>query len=265
MKENKFLVIFDVETSGLSLQDRIVQLSAIKVDKTSKKIISEFNHYIIPTGSWHISDGASKVNGLTDEFIKQHGVPLQSVLQEFIDLIEGSDMCGYNSNKFDVIRLYNELHSIGYEIDMNRVWYDVYGMETHLRPNNLGSVFERYTGSSMEEAGLEAHDSLSDVKATWIVMQHQLKNNNLDFKDVEGWIENQMDSPEGSIRNASNPGHQIKYVFANGKYKDVDVYDVLKSDPSYMKWWAEKVATPYTKEKVRSYCKQLKSQESQSC
>ena len=47
------------------------------------------------------------------------------------------------------------------------------------------------------------------------------------------------------------------YPTPTGKYRNWDVADVLKIDPSYVHWWATAVAQPSVKEKVRIYLKNL--------
>lgn len=263
MKENKNLVIFDVETTGISKQlDWIIQLSAIKIDKKTLKVIDEFDSYVIPAGQWVINPAATEINGLTEDFIKKNGKTLKEIGPKFIEFCEGADMGGYNSNTFDIMFLYKDFTYSGLQFDFdNRTWYDVYVSELRLHPNNLGNVFQRYYNKTMEDYGLDAHNSLSDVKATWGVLSAQLKTHNLTLDEMAEWNENQMLTPDGSIRNAARVGDVSLLVMTKGKYKDIDVYEVMKQDPDYMRWWAEKVASKYTLGKVREYCIRRKKEE----
>ena len=244
------IVFVDVETTGLNpTQDRILQLSALKVDDDFNEI-ARWDHYIRPLGEYNISESAQAVHGLTKEFIENNGESLVDLADDFIEFINGCDVGGYNSNNFDWKFIYNELVRAGRELDMNRVFYDVLSIERRLRPCNLGAVYERYTGKTMENSGLDAHNSMSDVIATAAVMKEQMKLIN---EDIKAWPENQLLSPEGSVRNAGNITNPM-IVFTTGKYKDRDVYDIMKQDPGYCKWWSQKVATNYSRKLVRNYC-----------
>jgi len=69
--------------------------------------------------------------------------------------------------------------------------------------------------------------------------------------------ENQMISPEGSIRRAALPGAEDDYiVFAFGKYKDSDFFEVYQKDPQYVQWWGDNVASPYTKKILNAYVRE---------
>lgn len=260
----KNITSWDVETTGLDkVHDRIIQISAIKLDGETLEEIGSFNSYVIPEGNdWHIDANASEVNGLTDEMIREKGRPAREVFKEFLDFIEDDNFLTYNGNTFDVEFTFRDMAELGLQFPIEgRVFFDSKFMETKLRSNRLIHVFERYTGKTMEESGLNPHDSLSDARATAEVFRQQLKQNNLNLEEVSQWDENQMWSPEGSIKNAAHVGNKPLLVFKNGKYRDKDIYSVTVDDPNYLKWWAEKIATSYTKEKVRKYLMERKAQE----
>ena len=250
------IVFIDTETTGLNpQQDRILQISALKVDDEFNEV-GRWNHYIKPSGEYNISERAAEVHGLTKEFIEENGESLIDLADDLIQFINGCDVGGYNSNSFDWMFIYNELMRIGKCLDMNRVFYDVLSIERKLHPNNLGAVYQRYTGKTMEEADLKAHDAMSDVIATAAVMREQLKivNSDIDtYGDIKTWSENQLISPEGSIRNAGDT-LSPRIVFTRGKYRDCDVYDIAQTDPSYCKWWSQKVATTISRSLVKKYC-----------
>lgn len=248
------IVFIDTETTGLNpQQDRILQLSALKVDENFNEI-GRWNHYIRPMGEYSISEHAAEVHGLTKEFIEENGESFADLADDFIEFINGCDVGGYNSNNFDWKFIYNELARIGRDLSMDRIFYDVLSIERRLRPCNLASVYERYTGQSMEDAGLDAHNAMSDVLATAAVMKEQMKIIPAE-EDIKQWPENQLLSPEGSIRNAGSIENPM-IVFTTGKYKDKDVYDIMKQDPSYCKWWSQKVATNHSRNLVRKYCRE---------
>ena len=252
------ILSFDVETTGLSSQnDFIIQLSAKLFDKETFKILDVFNEYIIPQHAYEISPDAEAVHGISKEFLEKNGKPLRDVAQRFLDMCEEADYLTYNGNRFDVLFLHKDLTLAGFEFPIEgHKFYDAYSIECRIMPRDLGSVFNRYMYRTMEDAGLKAHDSMSDVSATICVLREQMKTRDLSFDELDTWEENNMLSPEGSIRASNAPDEPLKIVFRVGKYKDEDVYIVMKKDPSYMKWASEKMFTPYTLNKVRKYCRE---------
>ena len=60
-----------------------------------------------------------------------------------------------------------------------------------------------------------------------------------------------MVSPEGSIIRRGDGN----LYFNIGKHRDYLVEEVFEKDPSYVKWWATNVATPHSKNLVKTYLK----------
>ena len=258
---NHYITAFDVETTGLSqTEDYIIQLSAIRFKKDTYERVKMFNHYIKPIRTYEIKPGAFAAHGLTKEFIEENGVPLASVAGEFIEMFDDADVLTYNGNRFDVNMIYKDLLMIGIEFPMEgKVFYDSYGIETRLNPRKLSNVYFNYTHECMEDA----HNSLADVEATIVVFQNQLevlKEDNETGEEVEDWSENQLYSPEGSIRNAANAGEPERIVFSVGKYKDQEFMAVCKNDPGYIKWFKDKVVSPYTWRKLTKYYKEHRNE-----
>ena len=251
---SKPIAIVDVETSGLSAQfDWIIQLSAVKFDRDTFEVLGKFDYYIKPLGKYEIHPDAEAVHGLSKEYIEANGKTLREVGPEFLKFIDGCDIMGYNSNQFDILRIYKDFTHAGLEFPIDGiVFYDVLAMERKIHPMNLGSVFERYKGQTMEQFGLKAHDSLSDVIATLEVFKSQMEF--LDYETINEWPENQLFTPDGTVRNAAKPDEPVLIVFNQGKYRDRDVYDVMKEDLGYMKWASKNLFSNYTLNLVRQYC-----------
>lgn len=99
------LLILDTEGSGLfdykrsadaEGQPRLAQLAMILTDDEGG-IETEQNFFIRPSG-WSMSPGATAVNGLTDEFLIEHGVPVESALAAFSALIlQGRHVVAFNA------------------------------------------------------------------------------------------------------------------------------------------------------------------------
>lgn len=243
------IVFFDVETTGLDFDsDRVVQLSAVKATPDLEEV-DQFSAFICPSGEWHMSPGALKLTNYTEEFIRAVGKPLRDIGPSFLKFIEGCDLAGYNSNGFDIRMLCTDLAREGLELSVHeRVCYDVYAMERRIHPTNLGAVFQRYTGTTMTESGLDAHEALSDAKATLEVFRHQLREKRT-LEEVAEWEENHPLSADGMIKRTP----EGRIVPTIGKYKTRDVFEISMTDPRYLKWWAQNILSKESFGVVREY------------
>lgn len=95
-------VVFDLETTGISAsEDSIIEISAVKVK--GHEPAAEFTTLVNP--GTHIPAGATNVNGITDEMVKDAPV-LAEVLPDFLSFIEGEILVGHNIQSFDLLFLY---------------------------------------------------------------------------------------------------------------------------------------------------------------
>ncbi len=88
--------VFDTETSALfdmklaaddPVQGRLAQLAMIVTDLDFNPQAA-FDFYVKPDG-WTMSAEATAVNGLTDEFLMEHGVPVAEVLDAYEEVVRG--------------------------------------------------------------------------------------------------------------------------------------------------------------------------------
>lgn len=247
----KDIVCWDVETTGLNpKEDFIIQLSIIKLSGVDLQEIGRRNWYIKPAHAYTIHPDAEKVHGISKEFLEKNGTTIEKIGPDFMSFIKGCDVLSYNGNTFDVKFINKDFGMWGYDIfEEDRKFYDAYALEARFFPRNLSSVYKKYTGKDLEGA----HDSMNDVEATCSVFRNQLVEQKLQLSDIQDWNECNLISPEGSIRNASVGDDPKKIVFSNGKYKDSDVAEICKKDPSYIKWFFENVASNKTKKVITEY------------
>lgn len=244
------IVCFDCETTGLSVkEDYIIQLSALKFNPETFEILGERDWYVKPIHKYEISEGAFEAHGLTKEFIEEHGRPMFEVAPEFLDFSKDCDFLSYNGNGFDIKIIYKDFLLEGIEFPMERDFYDAYMMDVRMNPRNLSSLYKKMTGKELEGA----HNALNDVKATVEIFQKQMEG--LDYQEVRNWGENKILTPDGSIRyrNISKPEGDI--IFNIGKYRDKEFMSIYNSDPGYIKWFMENIASNYTKKILREYYK----------
>lgn len=251
------IVCYDLETTGLNPKiDSIIQISLVKFDPDKNyEIIDERNWYIKPDKEYNISLGAYEKHKISKEFLEKNGISFQNILEEFLNFIKDCDILSYNGNNFDIKFLSILLQNYGISLDMNRSFFDAYAMECLLNPRNLSSIYKKYTGKDM----INAHNALNDVKATIEVFKNQIKNNNFDLNELKKLPENNILSLSNSIRKSSTENNTDIIVFNNGKYKDIEVINVIKNDPEYFKWWWNEVADKVAKNNLNKYWKNLKN------
>ena len=241
------LVIFDLETTGLDrTKDQIIQFSAIKIETTNHSILDSINLYIQPVGEYSITIAAYIKHRITPEFLKDKPY-LKDVAQDIINFIGDSDVLTYNGNSFDIPFLKTELNKYGYDINfLNRKCWDAFLEEKRRNGINLENTYKRYKGKTMEEAGLVAHDAMSDIKATYAVFVAQQKEESYDVKPLYG---------EDNVIIDGDFDGKLTPCFNIGKYRNVSLEYVAKYDQKYLQWCISDKCNfmNSTKEYIKSY------------
>ena len=114
----KPIVFFDLETTGVNIAtDRIVEISILKIYPNGNK---ESKTWLV-NPVIEIPEEASKIHGITNEKVLNEPTFNQLAL-EISNLIEGCDLAGFNSNRFDIPLLAEEMLRAGVDFNMkNRV------------------------------------------------------------------------------------------------------------------------------------------------
>src|SRR5678809_369670 len=113
----KPIAFIDLETTGINPgSDRIVEIAIIKIltDGTrsvKRKIINPE----IP-----IPKSASDVHGITNEMVKD-APAFKQVAQELKQMLDGCDLAGYNSNRFDIALLMEGFLRAGMDLSLIRI------------------------------------------------------------------------------------------------------------------------------------------------
>ena len=83
-------VVFDLETTGINQErDDIIEISGLKVRE--HKIVEDFSTLVNP--GRHIPAGATAVNGITDEMVKD-APGIEEVLSKVIRFCDGFPLLG---------------------------------------------------------------------------------------------------------------------------------------------------------------------------
>lgn len=225
----KPLVVLDLETTGTkrSGEDWVIQFSAIKIDTEQNKIIDKINEYIRPAGNYVMHINAYLAHRIHPEFL-QDKPTFADLAQRIYDFLQGCDILTYNGVAFDLPFLTVEFKRVGIDFRATDfVCYDAYKTEARRNGNKLHACFERYCGRTMEEAGLQPHDGLSDVKATYAVFRHQ--------NEIEPVEPEEVLTDDDMFVWGEYEGEKV-ILINTGKYKGCPI-DILKTiDRQYLIW-----------------------------
>ncbi|MBQ8521655.1 MAG: ribonuclease H-like domain-containing protein [Bacteroides sp.] len=224
------LVFFDLETTGTNINsDRIVEICYLKVYPNGNEEAKTLR--INP--EMHIPEQASAVHGIYDADVADCPT-FKDVARRIAADIEGCDLAGFNSNRFDIPVLAEEFLRAGVDIDlMKRKFVDVQVIYHKLEQRTLSAAYKFYCGKNLEDA----HTAEADTRATYEVLKAQLDHypdelqNDIKFLSEYSSFTKNVDFA-GRIVYDDN-GVEI---FNFGKYKGMSVVEVLRRDPGYYSW-----------------------------
>lgn len=250
----KPIAVFDLETTGLNItQDRIVEIAIIKIHPDGKE--ETFHSYVNPEMS--IPKESSEIHGITDEKIKDSPT-FKELASKVVSFIGDADLVGFNSNKFDIPVLSEELLRIGNDFDISsKSFIDVQNIFHKMEQRTLAAAYKFYCGEEMENA----HSALYDTKVTWEVLKAQLnKYENLD-KEIEKLADfsraGNLDIHDFAGRLAINDKKEVVYNF--GKHKGKTIEQVDQEEPGYYGWMMQADFPLYTKKCLKKEMDRIKA------
>ncbi|MDR0699830.1 MAG: 3'-5' exonuclease, partial [Tannerella sp.] len=223
------LVFFDLETTGINVaKDRIVEISYLKINPDGSEECK--TRRINP--QMPIPEQATAVHGITDDDVKDCPT-FKEVAKSLAAQIDGCDMAGYNSTRFDIPMLAEEFLRAGVKIDFNKCKFvDVQTIFHKMEQRTLVAAYKFYCGKELTDA----HNAESDTRATYEVLMSQLDRypemeNDIDALSKFSSFSNNVDFAGRMIYN-ENGDEVINF----GKYKGSLVKDVLEKDQGYYTW-----------------------------
>lgn len=174
----KPICFFDIESTGTSVEnDRIVEISILKVsDSEQHESKTRKVNPGIP-----IPKGASDIHGILDEHVANEP-KFAMIAKGVYSFIEGCDIAGFNSNRFDVPMLYNEFLRAGITWDYTKFrMIDVGNIYKIFEPRTLSAGVKFYLGREHEGA----HGAEPDVLATAQIFFEQVKRYQLPIDDMD--------------------------------------------------------------------------------
>ncbi|KAA6336923.1 DNA polymerase III subunit epsilon [termite gut metagenome] len=234
------LVFFDLETTGTNINtDRIVEISYLKVYPNGNETTKTLR--INP--EMHIPQEASAVHGIYDADVADCPV-FRLVAKNIANDIEGCDLAGFNSNRFDIPVLAEEFLRAEVDMDMSRrKFIDVQVIFHKMEQRTLSAAYKFYCGKDLKDA----HTAEADTRATYEVLKSQLdryselQNDTTFLADFSSFNKN-VDFAGRIVYNDKNVE-----VFNFGKYKGQSVSEVLKKDLGYYGWIMDNDFTLNTK------------------
>ena len=238
----KPLAIIDLETTGINLSaDRIVEIAIVKILPDGAKIVKRK----IINPEMLIPKASSDVHGITDEMVKD-APTFQQVAHELNQVLDGCDLAGYNSNRFDIPLLCEEFHRVGVNFDLKgRKTLDVQNIFHKMEQRTLSAAYKFYCEKNLEDA----HSAEADASATYEILLSQLVR----YPQLGSTIE--------TINKAIGEDTIVDFakrfvmkdgveVFNFGKYKGKSVAEVLKQEPQYYDWMMKGDFPHQTKQKL---------------
>ena len=216
---NKPICFFDLETTGINIsKDRIVEISIHKVFPDGKE----------ETKTWVVNPE----------------MPIPAEVTAIHNMIKDSDLGGFNSNRFDIPLLAEELLRADVDFDMkNSQSIDVQTIFHKMEQRSLVAAYKFYCNKNLDDA----HSAEADTKATYEVLKAQLDR----YEDLEN---DTKFLAEFSSRKkfADFAGFLVfnkegEECFSFGKHKGKRVVDVLENEGGYFGWLLNADFPLYTK------------------
>src|SRR5208337_5626593 len=143
------LIFFDLETTGLNIvSDRIIEISYLKVYPDGKEESKTFR--VNP--EMPIDPKAIAIHGITDEDVKD-APTFKELAKTLANTFEGCDFAGYNSNKFDLPLLAEELIRCEVDFDLKkRKFIDVQVIFHKMEQRTLSAAYKYYCNKELNNA-----------------------------------------------------------------------------------------------------------------
>ncbi len=224
------LLFFDIESTGLNVAtDRIVEICAVKVMPNGDEEVK--TRRINPTIP--ISPEAQAVHGISNEDVKDCPT-FREIAKSLAKWMEGCDFAGYNSIKFDIPMLAEELLRAGIDFDFRkRNLVDVQNIFHKMEQRTLSAAYKFYCQKDLENA----HSAEADTLATYEILKSQLDRYPDKLQnDVKMLAEFSTRSRLVDYAGRIALNDKDVPVFNFGKHKGKPVEEVFRTEPSYYSW-----------------------------
>ena len=236
------ILFFDIESTGLNIaSDSIIELCFVKVFPDGEQRVKTWR-----VKPWDyerniqrpITPSAQAVHGISAEDLADCPTFFQ-IVDEVIGWLAGSDLAGFNSAKFDLPMLAEEIERVrrhkGTDIDIDlhkKKMVDVQTIFHKMEPRNLKAAYRFYCGKELENA----HAAEADTLATYEVLKGQL-DKYPELKNETTFLAN-FSTMQKHVDYAGRLiyGEHDEPVISFGKHKGKTAREVYFSEPSYFAW-----------------------------
>lgn len=243
------LLFFDIESTGLNIAtDSIIELSFVKIMpgneqrvKTWRLMPFDYEHNC----QKHISQEAHEINKISDADLKDCP-KFYEVIGEVADWLKDCDLAGYNSTKFDLPMLAEEIErarlykKINVDVNLHeKKMVDVQIIYFTMEPRNLKAAYRFYCGGRDFD---NAHSAEADTLATYEVLKGQLDKYGDTLKnDVDSLSKVGMEARKLHPRTLDFAGRialssKDEPIISFGKHRGKTAREVYNSEPSYFAW-----------------------------
>jgi len=255
------LVFFDLETTGTDVaKDRIIEMAFIKVMPDGQWQVrpdkDQGQDRLLINPGMPIPPESTEVHGISDADVAD-APTFESDAVRLFRWLEGCDLAGFNSNRFDVPLLAEEFLrcNIAFKVD-DRSLVDVQNIFHKMEPRTLRAALKFYCDADLDDA----HEALPDTLATLRIFASQVdRYRTHTILDSLGETVGPLPSDIPGIASFASRGRNVdlagrfvyndedEVVFNFGKYRGVLLRDVLKRDPGYYGWMMNGDFPRYTK------------------
>lgn len=240
LKLSKPICFFDLETTGINITtDRIVEIAIFKVFPNGNK---ESKTWLVnPTIP--IPPETTAIHGISNEKVANEPT-FAELAPTVYNMIKDSDLAGFNSDRFDIPLLAEELLRAGVDFDMkNRVSVDIQTIFHKKEERTLAAAYKFYCNETLENA----HSAEADTMATYEILKSQFDRYEdlpQDMKSLSEYTTRKKTADFAGFIIIDKDGDE---AFSFGKNKGKKVNDVLETEPGYFSWIQNADFPLYTK------------------
>lgn len=236
----KPICFFDLETTGINITtDRIVEIAILKAFPDGKE---ERKTWLV-NPEMPIPAEVTAIHGITDADVADKPT-FKELAKEINSMVKDSDLAGFNSNRFDIPLLAEEMLRAGVDFDMKgRVAVDVQTIFHKMEQRTLSAAYKFYCDKNLEDA----HSAAADTEATFEVLKAQIARYDELENDTKFLAEFSSRKKFADFAGFIVFNKYNEECFSFGKHKGKRVEDVLNEEPGYFGWLLNADFPLYTK------------------
>tara|TARA_R110002033_G_scaffold56090_4_gene105071 strand:- start:43604 stop:44320 length:717 start_codon:yes stop_codon:yes gene_type:complete len=220
-------------------KDRIVEIAILKIFPNGNK---ESKTWLV-NPEMQIPDEVIAVHGITNEKVANEPT-FKELSKEIYKIIKDSDLGGFNSDRFDIPLLAEEMLRADVDFDMkNMVSVDVQTIFHKMEKRTLGAAYKFYCDKDLTDA----HSAAADTNATYEVLLSQLERYPELENDVKMLAEFSSHKRTVDFAGFIVLDEDDEEIFSFGKHKGKKVHAVLDKEPGYFSWILNADFPLYTK------------------